>query len=146
QTATDVWAQETRFPLSVAGRWLVEPRWIRGMRDARVVAISASTAADLRGHGVPVTGIVPPGWEAVPPRPRAAMPEPPRLLFVGRLSRTKRPGEALRAFSLLRARCPQATLDVVGDGYLAGALRREAVPGVSWHGRTDEATKRALLG
>lgn len=145
QMADDVWMREFRFPVNVVGRHLVEPHWVRAMRGANVVAVSPSTARDLRRHGVEVRAVVPPG--ATPPEECEARPlgRPPRLLFLGRLIETKRPGDAVRAAALVRAALPESTLDVVGDGYLGDALRREAGPGVRFHGGVDEAAKHALL-
>ncbi|HZS13200.1 MAG TPA: glycosyltransferase family 4 protein [Candidatus Dormibacteraeota bacterium] len=145
QMADDVWLREFRFPLSVVGRRVVEPHWVRAMQGARVVAVSESTAQDLRRFGVDATAIVPPG--STPPAgwvPRIPGRRP-RLLFLGRLIATKRPGDALRAAALVRRALPEATLDVAGDGYLAAALRRDAGDGVRFHGGVDEATKHELL-
>lgn len=146
QMADDVWPQEYRFPLSAVGRHLVEPHWVRGMRGAWVVALSASTAADLERRGVGVATIAPPGLIApatVPDRSRVRLA--PRLVYVGRLTRTKRPGDAIQAFDHVRQVLPSARLDVVGDGYLAPQLRRTAGPGVHFHGALDEAGKHAIL-
>jgi glycosyltransferase involved in cell wall biosynthesis len=48
------------------------------------------------------------------------------VVFIGRLDPPKRPDLALRAFARLSARFPDAELQVVGDGRLAGESRRLA--------------------
>jgi glycosyltransferase involved in cell wall biosynthesis len=145
QMADDVWNREFAFPASAIGRHVVEPHWVRRMRGARVVAVSASTAADLRRYGVETVAVVPPGSTPPPaPEPRAPGTEP-RLLFLGRLIATKCPGDAVRAAALVRLAMPEAGLDVVGDGYLAEALRREAGSGVRFHGAVAEEAKHDLL-
>jgi glycosyltransferase involved in cell wall biosynthesis len=45
-------------------------------------------------------------------------PQPGRAVMVGRFDAPKRHDTAVRAFALLRARMPEATLDLVGDGPL----------------------------
>lgn len=51
QTAEEVWRMEFPFPMSWVGRHLLEPRWIGQMKQARVVAISPSTASALGRYG-----------------------------------------------------------------------------------------------
>jgi glycosyltransferase involved in cell wall biosynthesis len=146
QIADDVWHREFAPPLAWLGRRVIEPLWLRRMRNAHVVAISPSTAQDLRRHHVPVVAWVPPGT-AMQRQRRTAVHgvAEPRLIFLGRLCHSKRPLEALAAFNLIRETHPTARLDIVGDGYLASSLREKAGPGVHVHGRVDEATKVALL-
>jgi glycosyltransferase involved in cell wall biosynthesis len=145
QVADDVWDQEYGFPLNWLGRRLIEPRWIRHMRGGRVVAVSPSTAQDVARHGVYAVGVVPPGADT----PTAPAPRRPsggaRLLFVGRLVRTKRPEDAIAAFDRVRAVLPDASLDIVGDGYMRERLGRPAGGGVTLHGPVSEETKHALI-
>ncbi len=145
QIADDVWDQEFPFPLSFVGRRVIEPHWLRSIRDARVVANSPSTAADLARHSVPTVGVVPPGadWVAAP---KVRMVNPvPRVVFIGRLVRTKRPADAIRAFATIRRSFPAASLDVIGDGYLLEELRRLRAPGVTVHGFVPGEIKAAFL-
>ncbi len=145
QIADEVWEEEFAFPLSWLGRRVIEPRWVAGMRDARVVAVSRSTAADLELRGVATAAVVHPGCDAPRGPERVAPGTPPRLVFLGRLCRTKRPQEAIRALAVIQRALPGATLDVIGDGYLLDELRRVPVPGVRLQGFVDEATKLHLL-
>src|SRR5260221_7845432 len=46
---------------------------------------------------------------------------------------------------MIRDAVPDATLDVVGDGYLRAQLERLGAPGVRLHGFADEPTKLELL-
>ena len=67
------------------------------------------------------------------------------------MRRYKRVDVLLRAFAVVRAAIPDATLDLIGDGPEATALRQLAAslnlnaPTVTFHGAVDEATKWALL-
>jgi glycosyltransferase involved in cell wall biosynthesis len=145
QIADDVWEQEFRFPVSWVGRRLLEPHWLRRIAGARVAASSPSTAADLAVRGVRSVGIVPPGADPFPDRPPRPLGDPPRLVFAGRLVRTKRPQDAIRAFATVRAAFPEATLDIVGDGYLRQPLRSQRAPGVTVHGFVSEQVKAELM-
>jgi glycosyltransferase involved in cell wall biosynthesis len=64
---------------------------------------------------------------------------------MGRLVRTKRAADALSAFHLLRRSWPEATLDVIGDGYLRGALERRRVVNATIHGFVQQSEKERLL-
>jgi glycosyltransferase involved in cell wall biosynthesis/GT2 family glycosyltransferase len=145
QVADDVWDREFRFPVSWLGRHVLEPGWLRPMRTARVVAVSASTAGDLSRYGVRTIGLVPPGCDIPLTSHVQHGGKPQRLIFLGRLVKAKRPGEAIRAFELIQARLPQTTLDVVGDGYLRAPLERAAPNGVTFHGHVASEVKLALL-
>ncbi|MGC2192724.1 MAG: glycosyltransferase family 4 protein [Candidatus Dormiibacterota bacterium] len=145
QIADDVWEQEYPFPVSWIGRRVVEPHWLRRISGARVVANSKSTAEDLFLRGVTSVGIVPPGADAVSQMTPRSLSRSPRVIFIGRLVRTKRPAEAIEAFARIRTAFPAATLDVVGDGYLLDRLRRLRAPGVTVHGFVPAAIKSAFL-
>jgi glycosyltransferase involved in cell wall biosynthesis len=56
----------------------------------------------------------------------ARRPNPPRFLFIGRLSWEKGLFDLLRAFVKVRAQIPDALLDLVGAGKLKNELEREA--------------------
>jgi arabinofuranan 3-O-arabinosyltransferase len=143
--AEEQWRREYPFPLSWIGRTILEPLWVRRLESARVVTISASTAADLNRAGVRPVAVVSPGCDVTDGDPRVGPGAAPQVLFIGRMVRTKRPMDAVEAFRALRAEFPRARLDVVGDGYLLRSLRALDEPGVRFHGRASESHKRALL-
>ncbi|HEY6537858.1 MAG TPA: glycosyltransferase family 4 protein [Candidatus Dormibacteraeota bacterium] len=145
QIADDVWGNEFPFPVSWVGQRVVEPHWLRRIRGARVAANSPSTAADLTARGVVPVGIVPPGADPVGESAAAELGPHPRVIFVGRLVRTKRPLDAIQAFARIRAAFPAATLDIVGDGYLRAELERRRAPGVTVHGFVPAPIKAAFL-
>jgi glycosyltransferase involved in cell wall biosynthesis len=145
QMADDVWDHELHFPLSWLGRRVVEPHWVRAMRGSSVIAVSPSTAADLARHGVSVEAINPPGCVRTEWAGKARSPGPLRLVFVGRLVKTKRPMDALQAFEALRRGNLEATLDIIGDGYLRPVLAARARDGVTVHGYVTEDRKDRIL-
>ncbi len=146
QTAEEVWNQEFPLVIALLGRHVLEPLWIRQMRSAQIVANSPSTATALRRFGLKCSAVVPPGCDAPQTiRAHSAPSDRPRLLWIGRLVRTKRPGDAISAFALIRNRIPSATLDLVGGGYLRAQLAARRQPGVTIHGPLSEPEKRSLL-
>jgi glycosyltransferase involved in cell wall biosynthesis len=131
QLAREIWSYETPFPLSVLGRYVLEPWWLRTYRDVPAMTVSASSAASLRQHhGWRDVTVVPEGWTEHPP-PRAAKEEQPTVVFLGRLVAMKRPQHAIDAFRILRRTFPKAQLWVIGDG----PLQLDAADGVTHFGR-----------
>jgi len=146
QTAEEVWTMEFPFPMSWLGEHFLEPRWIRRMRQARVAAVSPSTAAALRRYDVDTEAIIPPGCEPTRMTEKRVAPSAtPRLIWLGRLARTKRPHDAIAAFARVREGIPGATLDLVGGGYLEAPIRAQHHPGVTVHGFVLEVVKMSLL-
>jgi glycosyltransferase involved in cell wall biosynthesis len=146
QMAKNVWDIEYRFPVGFVGRRVLEPRWARRMIGARVVALSESTRADLAEHGIACIGIAPPGSAGPSPLSRHGPLSPvPRLLFMGRLVRHKRPIDAVEAFLEIREAFPQARLDVIGDGYLRPRIEALRAPATVVHGFVTEQAKRSHL-
>lgn len=150
QTFHETWNREFHFPINVIGRYVLEPHWLRRMTRERVVTVSESSSEDLARYGVHAIGIVPPacdvpdGVREVRQRTSVACRRP-RLVFVGRLVRAKRPFDAIAAFQMIRRVYPAATLDVVGRGYLLEELRNLDVPGLTVHGYLEEPAKHQLL-
>jgi glycosyltransferase involved in cell wall biosynthesis len=89
----------------------------------------------LMSYGVPAAKIhyrcqaaaLPHGYSAAEVRSYYATQDPqtlkpPRFLYVGRLSQEKSLPDLINAFSLLRTKIPDATLDLIGAGPLRDAL------------------------
>ena len=144
QLAREVWFTETPLPIALAGRYVLEPMWLRAYRDVPVLAVSESTADSLRRlHGFRSVSVIPEGLTPV------AVPElekepAPTIVFLGRLVGMKRPDHAIRAFAVLRERFPDARLWVIGRGPLERRLRRAAPAGVEFLGgvSVEERTRR----
>ncbi len=138
-----------------------DPGWLWDWRleaelDAAsaAIALSDSVASALRRRrpGLPVHrlalgALLPPGLLDHPAPPRPAAGEAPRFLLFGRLRAYKGLDLLRDAWPLLRARCPGATLRVVGEGdaeALAPGLA--ALPGVQVEARwLAEAEIPALI-
>jgi glycosyltransferase involved in cell wall biosynthesis len=145
QVAREVWHYEVPAPAALLGRYVLEPRWLGAYRDWPVLTVSESSRASLAEYGLRNVAVVHEGVAAPLERPIPAKATAPTWLFVGRLSANKRPEHAIEAHRQLRQMLPGAELWVVGGGPMEERLRRDAPPGVTFHGRVDEATKQDLM-
>jgi glycosyltransferase involved in cell wall biosynthesis len=146
QLAREIWSYETPFPVSVLGRYVLEPWWLRAYRDIPAMTVSQSSAASLvEHHGWRNVTVVPEGWTPhdVPTLPEE---EDPTVVFLGRLVAMKRPEDALRAFRILAHSHPSAKLWIIGEGPQRAALEREVPSSVTFLGRlpTDEVVERLV--
>jgi glycosyltransferase involved in cell wall biosynthesis len=145
QVAREIWFRETRFPVALLGRFVLEPYWLRAYAEAPVLTVSASSRDSLLRYGLRVVTVVPEGVQSCT-RPQDVPREArPTLIFVGRLTASKRPADALQAFRLVRRELPQAQLWMVGDGPRRPALEREAPAGTVFWGRVPHETKQQLM-
>jgi glycosyltransferase involved in cell wall biosynthesis len=145
----------TRFPAPVAafGRWLERAVMPVVYRKRPVVAVSASTAEDMRvrlGWSGPV-GLLENGAD-LPPlgAGNPATKDPNRIAVLGRLVAHKRVDLVVRAVAELRSERPGLHLDIIGKGREHERLERlVAALGlddrVTFHGYVDEDTKSLLL-
>jgi glycosyltransferase involved in cell wall biosynthesis len=144
QLAREIWFYETPFPLSVLGRYVLEPFWLRAYRDVPALTVSQSSAESLtRYHGWRDVRVVSEGHMPYPV-PRDAKEDAPTVAFLGRLVAMKRPDDVLAAFRMLRAEFPLAQLWMIGDGPRLERLRTSAPDGVTFLGRLrrDELLER----
>ena len=144
QLAREIWSYETPFPISVLGRYVLEPWWLRSYRRVPALTVSESSARSLEEHHrwTDVT-VVSEGWtpHEVPDVPKQ---DEPTVVFLGRLVGMKRPEDAIRAFESLRASFAKACMWVIGDGPHLESLRRSTPSSVTFLGRlgVDEVRDR----
>jgi glycosyltransferase involved in cell wall biosynthesis len=62
QVAREIWRYETPWPISILGRYLLEPAWLRAYRDVPVVTVSESSRESLAKYGLRRVTVVPEGW------------------------------------------------------------------------------------
>ena len=62
QVAREIWRYETPWPISVLGRYLLEPTWLRAYRDVPVVTVSESSRESLTEYGLRRVTVIPEGW------------------------------------------------------------------------------------
>jgi glycosyltransferase involved in cell wall biosynthesis len=145
QLAREIWSYETPFPVSVLGRYVLEPWWLRTYRRVPALTVSESSAKSLREyHGWTDLTVVPEGWTPHG-RPDHPKEDDPTVVFLGRLVPMKRPEDAVRAFGLLRASFPKTRLWVIGDGPLLDSLRTHADRSVRFFGRIGGEEVRERL-
>jgi len=146
QLAREIWSYETPFPVSVLGRYILEPRWLRAYRRIPAMTVSESSARSLAEyHGWRDVTVIPEGF--TPHSLPAVAKEPePTVVFLSRLVAMKRPDHALEAFRALAHAFPSAQLWMIGDGPLLAPLRRAAPPRVSFLGRVDHEELLERLG
>jgi glycosyltransferase involved in cell wall biosynthesis len=111
-------------PAGVVAAWLhlVALRWMD-----RVVAMTRSMAAQIAGFLGRTPDVIGNFIDeaALEPYRRVETPTGPyRFVFVGSLSRRKRPDLVVRAAADLKARGVQARIDLLGSGALSGWLQR----------------------
>jgi glycosyltransferase involved in cell wall biosynthesis len=137
QLAREIWSYETPFPISLLGRHVLEPWWLRVYREVPGLTVSASSAESLaRYHGWRDVTVIPEGYTPHP-LPKVAKERDPTIVFLGRLVAMKRPDDAVEAFRLLAHRVASARLWVIGDGPLLPRLRAGAPAHVEFLGRVN---------
>jgi glycosyltransferase involved in cell wall biosynthesis len=144
QVCREIWWHEAPFPVAVAGRFLLERKWLRAYADTPTFTLSPSSKASLEHYGLQRVSVVPVGCE-MPDRPDVPREPVPTALFVGRLASNKRPADALRAFELAREDVPGLRMWFVGSGPETARLERRAPEGVTFMGQVDGETKRELM-
>jgi len=144
QLCREIWWHEAPLPVALAGRLLLERRWLASYAETPTFTISRSSKTSLESYGLRNVSIVPVGCETTA-RPDVERESSPTVLFVGRLASNKRPGDALRAFEHARVDIPGLKLWVVGSGPEQSRLSRRAPEGVTFFGQVDAATKRELM-
>ena len=137
QLAREIWSFETPFPVSVLGRYVLEPWWLRAYRRVPAMTVSESSARSLSDHHGWRDVVVLPEGSSSHPVPSVAKETDPTVVFLGRLVAMKRPEDALHAFAILQSSYPEARMWVIGDGPLSSRLRGDAPPAVSFLGRIE---------
>jgi glycosyltransferase involved in cell wall biosynthesis len=153
QLAREVWWYEAPRPLATVG-FLLERWYLRLYRKKPALVISASTRQDLLELGFSADGvqIVPPAIDAGDATSVVTEKEVGLLVYVGRITRSKRVDHLVEALALVRQSGIDARLEIVGGGEPAAQSEVERVArakGVEDHvrfsGFVDEQTKRAVL-
>lgn len=147
----EMWDDALPTPLNHLGR-IVETRIAPLLyRRSQFATLSDSSSDEIRALGIDSgrIAVIPPGvHERFTPDP-AARSVTPSIVIVGRLAPVKRQRSALDAVLAARARIPDLTVDVVGDGpdreiIAEWVERHDAAGWVALRGRiTDEALVEA---
>ena len=148
QLARDVWWYEAPALVAPAGI-IAERLYHRLYRATPAITISESSAADLRAFGWrgPIRTIAMP---VPPPSESGVKAIHPTIVFVGRLTPSKRAEHAIEAFGFVRARFPDARLWVIGgsdDARYERRLREQAgrIGGIEFTGRLSDEQRRQRM-
>ncbi|RLF27652.1 MAG: glycosyltransferase family 1 protein [Thermoplasmata archaeon] len=141
QLAREFWFYKTPFPINYIGRYLLEDKWLSKYRDIKTVTVSDSTKKDLLELGFKDVEIVYNGLSVEPLEEISEKEEEFTVLFIGRLTPTKKPFDAIKAFKLAGI----GKLWIVGRGELENILREEVSEDVKFYGYVSEEEKYDLM-
>ena len=114
-----------------------------------VRTVTGYTTALVRGLGIEPADEFPAymDFESFLASPVVVLPDAPRALFVGVLERYKNVDGLAEAWRRAVPRIPEATLHIVGEGTLVGAVERllAETPSVSWSPRLRQPAVAAAL-
>jgi glycosyltransferase involved in cell wall biosynthesis len=139
QLAVEFWDYKTPFPINVIGKNVLEKRWLRYYINVKTVTVSQSTKEDLRTLGFKDVVIVPNGLDNVVLDRLPKKAEEFTALFVGRLTPTKKPEDAIKSFEMFG----KGRLLVVGRGELLNDLKKYS--NVEFKGFVPEHEKIELM-
>ncbi len=116
QLAREVWFYEARFPINIIG-YLLEPLYLRFYHSVPAMTISQSTKTDLLKLGFKKVSVFP---MAINFEEEQKYLEPKEkelaIIFVGRLVKSKRPEEIIKAAATLSTQYPNLKVWLVGGG------------------------------
>ncbi|QNE77702.1 glycosyltransferase [Streptomyces finlayi] len=141
---SDLWQLRYPGPAARLGRRLEHWALASTHRDNLMVAVSESTASELRGIGVAADRIRIVNNGVEDPGPLLPEAKEPLFLAVGRLVEYKRIDLLLRLWERVRP-VTGGRLVIVGDGPERERLEAMAGPGVTFAGRVSEAEKHRLM-
>jgi glycosyltransferase involved in cell wall biosynthesis len=145
QLAREYWLYETPFPVKYVGYYILEDRWLKNYVNMPTITVSNSTEADLKTLGFKQVYKVPEGLSFKPLDTIPEKEEEPTIIYLGRLTKAKRPDHAIKAFKIVKRQIPNAKLWIVGDGYLRKKLEKIDIEGVKFFGKVNEQEKIKLL-
>lgn len=144
QLAKEYWFYETRFPISVLGYYL-ENKWLSKYAGTPTVTVSNSTHNDLVTLGFKQVSVIPEGLNFEPLTKLPQKNKHPTIVYAGRLTRAKRPIDALKAFRKVKEKLPDAELWIIGDGPIRRKLEQMSIPGVRFYGQIGNSERRSLI-
>jgi glycosyltransferase involved in cell wall biosynthesis len=124
QLAREYWWYQTPFPINALGYYFLESYWLKNYVGIPTVTVSNSTFAELKDRGFSKLTIIQNGVSVTPLKSLPAKGKTFTAVFVGRLSKVKRPEDAIKAF-LMANLGTDARLILVGDGELRAKLSRK---------------------
>lgn len=121
QLAREYWDYKTPFPVNYIGRYILENNWLKKYRDVKTITVSKSTVKDLEELGFKDISIVHNGLNGNVLKKLLYKEKEFTLLFVGRLTPSKKPEDAIKAF----LKFGKGKLWIVGRGELKNKLEKK---------------------
>jgi glycosyltransferase involved in cell wall biosynthesis len=123
QLYDDFWTAE----LGIMGYFLkfVEKVLLFLYRKKSAITVSQSTASDLWRIGFNKVAIIQNGLDCKPLEHAPEKEKTLTLLYLGRLKKTKKPEDAIKAFKVVSHFIPDAKLWIIGDGPLYSSLKKK---------------------
>ena len=112
QLAKEYWFTHTIWPINQLG-YILEPFWLKLYKKSPTLALSSSTRTDLIKLGFRNVIKYNIGLDF---KPRAITKKDNRIIFLGRLVRTKGVKDAIRAFKIIHSKLSAYKLIIVGRG------------------------------
>lgn len=145
QLSTEQFFHEIPFPLNFVARYYLEKKWLSYYKQTPTVTVSDSTKNELETLGFTNIHLIPEGLSLTPLSSVPQKETHPTLVFIGRLKKHKLPDHAIRAFSIINKRFPDAKFWVIGEGYLRNKLQELNVKNVTFFGHVNDSKKLELL-
>jgi glycosyltransferase involved in cell wall biosynthesis len=145
QLAREYWFYETPFPVNYLGYHFLEKRWLKNYRMIPTVTVSESSRKDLVDFGFRRVFVVGEGLNFKPLERVDVKKTRPVVVFVGRLTKAKRPDHAIKAYKIIKNKIPDAELWIIGNGYFNQKLKEIAVEGVKFFDAVSDNERRELL-
>ena len=117
QLCREIWFYEMPFPISLPG-YLLEPLYLRLYKKYSAITVSRSTKSDLLSLRFSNVSVV---SNAIDFEPLVTIPkkeDEPTIIFVGRLTKSKRPHHLIKTINLVKRDMPNIKLWIIGEGYL----------------------------
>ncbi len=154
QLARRVWFYETKFPYSLIG-YLIEPFYLQFYRWLPAMVISESTKNDLARYGFNKHNITvfSMAIDFIPVKEMPKKERNPTIIYVGRVTPSKRVHEILDAFAILHKKQPKAKFWIIGRGeeqykqkLITSIAQKNLKRAVTFWGFVDAKQKRELMG
>jgi glycosyltransferase involved in cell wall biosynthesis len=152
----EIWFYELKQPLSSLG-YIIEPLYMRLLRDRSVITVSNSTKEDLENVGFKAKniqiiseGLKNPGPKAIPPLSKKR--NNPTVLSIGSMRPMKRTLDQIKAFEIAKIKIPKLKLEIAGDssGYyghkvLEAVEKSRHKSDINYNGQVSEENKIKLM-
>ena len=152
QLAREFWFHEIKFPFNFIGYYFFEKACLKKYSRFPSITISESTKSDLKELNFKNLNIVPIGInsaslynEEIKINNREII-----LTYLGRLTKTKKTLDILKAFKIVNKQFRETKLSLIGDGYLKKYLIKYATSldcadNIIFHGFLEEYEKFQIL-